>query len=537
MNNKIMKIKDSRFLKNSYLKYGIVLITGLLLGWLIFGGSTGNSASEEHDHAHAHEAEEQVWTCSMHPQIRMDKPGKCPLCAMDLIPVASSSGGDDFVHPDAIQMSKEAIALANVQTVVVSRQNPVKDIRLYGTIQIDERLSQSQTSHVSGRIEKLLINFTGESVKQGQTLAVVYSPDLMNAQQELLEALKMQSVQPALADAAREKLRFWKLTDEQIEEIEKSGNANPLIEIKANTNGVVMSKNVNQGDYINPGSVLLNVANLSEVWALFEAYETDLPFLKVGDKLDFTLQSIPGKTFSGKISFIDPLLDANTRTAKVRVVASNSGMQLKPGMYASAEISAPLKSSSEEIVIPKSAVLWTGKRSIVYVKQPNVETPAYLLREVELGSSLGGDYVVNSGIEEGEEIVVNGAFTIDATAQLEGKRSMMNTESGHEYHGHHDHSHHGHGEMSSQGTHAHLQVDGLCDMCKQRIEDAAKTVKGVFSAVWDKSAKELHFDYDEKETSVQKISLAIAAVGHDTELHKADDDVYEELHGCCKYRD
>ncbi len=533
MSNKVIETRKNKFLKNRYFNYGLILLAGIFFGWLFFGNSSGGSASHEHEHAHTHEAEEQIWTCSMHPQIRMDKPGKCPLCAMDLIPLTTSGGGD-AVHPDAIQMSKEAVALANVQTTVVSRQNPVKDIRLYGTIRLDERLLQSQTSHVDGRIEKLLVNFTGESVKQGQTLAVIYSPDLMNAQQELVEALKMQSVQPALAEAAREKLRFWKLTGEQIEEIEKSGKANPLVEIKANTGGVVVGKNVSQGDYISRGSVLLDVAGMSEVWAMFDVYETDLPFLKVGSKLEFTLQAIPGKTFPGQISFIEPVLNENTRTVKVRVTAANPGLQLKPGMYASANVLASLKQQGEEIVIPKSAVLWTGKRSIVYVKQSGAESPAYLLREIELGPSLGGNYMVNEGLEEGEEIVTSGAFTIDATAQLEGKRSMMNLESGHDHHGHHNHDH---SHMQAEGTHAHLQVGGLCDMCKERIEDAAKTVKGVFSVHWDKGAKELHLDFDEKQTSLEKISMAVAAVGHDTELHKADDDVYESLHGCCKYRD
>ena len=311
---------------------------------------------------------------------------------------------------------------------------------MYGTIQADERLSQSQTSHVSGRIEKLFINFTGESVKQGQTIATIYSPELLSAQQELLEAAKMQSVQPALIQAAREKLRLWKLTDEQIARVEQSGNVSALVEIKANTGGIVVSKKVSQGDYINQGSVLFDIANLSQVWAMFDAYEVDLPFLKVGDKIDFTLQAVPGKTFTGRISFIDPILDRTTRTAKIRVETANSGMQLKPEMYANAIIKAPLKQFNNEVVIPKSSVLWTGKRSIVYVKQPNTQSPAFMLHEIELGPSLGDSYVVLSGVNEGDEIVTNGAFTIDASAQLEGKRSMMNTEASRPVTGHEGHN-------------------------------------------------------------------------------------------------
>lgn len=512
-----------KFKINRYLKYSLILLAGLLLGWLFFGQSSGSDPHAGHNHE---QEEDVVWTCSMHPQIRSDKPGLCPLCAMDLTPLRSSGGGD-AVHPDAIQISEEAIALANIQTTTVSRQNPVKDVHLYGTVQVDERLSQSQTSHVNGRIEKLLVNFTGETVKEGQPLALVYSPDLLNAQQELIEASKMEAVQPALLQAAKEKLRLWKVSDNQIEEFIKSGKTNPLVEIGANTNGVVINKNVNQGDYITQGSSLMDVANLSQVWVMFDAYESDLPFLKVGDKLEFTLQAVPGKKFNGQISFIDPLLNKDTRTTKVRVVTPNQGMQLKPEMYASATVSASLKQFDNEIVIPKSAVLWTGKRSIVYVKQPDTETPAFMLREVDLGPALGGAYVVLSGIEDGEEIATNGTFTIDATAQLEGKRSMMNL----------GEDENNFDETKTKGTYKMLKVGGSCEMCKDRIEKTAKGINGVHSAMWDIKTHELHLDFDDKKTSLDDISKAIAAVGHDTELHKAPDDVYEALPACCLYRE
>ncbi len=172
---------------------------------------------EEHDHG----AEPTIWTCAMHPQIRMDEPGDCPICGMDLIPLKTTGSGDASIDPDAIQLSAEAAALANVQTTIVSRQNPVKEVQLYGTIQVDERLSQSQTSHVNGRIEKLFVSFTGENVRRGQPLATIYSPELLNAQQELIEAVKMKDLQPALLQAVREKLRLWKLTDQQIARIEQ----------------------------------------------------------------------------------------------------------------------------------------------------------------------------------------------------------------------------------------------------------------------------------------------------------------------------
>ncbi|MFA6912582.1 MAG: efflux RND transporter periplasmic adaptor subunit, partial [Proteiniphilum sp.] len=435
--NKIKEIGN-----HPYFRYGLILLAGLFLGWLIFSGNNKEQKSQETvtvEEAHDHGAEPTIWTCAMHPQIRMEEPGDCPICGMDLIPLKTTGSGDAAIDPNAIQLSAEAAALANVQTTIVSRQNPVKEVQLYGSIQVDERLSQSQTSHVSGRIEKLFVTFTGESVRRGQPIATIYSPELLNAQQELIEAAKMKDLQPALIQAVREKLRLWKLTDQQIARIEQSGEVSPLIDVAATTSGIVISKNVNQGDYVNTGTVLFDVANLSQVWAVFDAYESDLPFLKVGDRLEYTLQSLPGKTFSGKISFINPILDPATRTAKVRVETANPGMELKPEMYANALINAPLKQYNNEVVIPKSAILWTGKRSIVYVKQPDTETPAFLLREIELGPSLGDAYVVLSGIHDGEEIVTNGAFTIDASAQLAGKRSMMNDEAGRAVTGHEGH--------------------------------------------------------------------------------------------------
>jgi Cu(I)/Ag(I) efflux system membrane fusion protein len=501
-----------------YVLYGLILAAGIFIGRLLFGGHTNHDHASEPIHS---EAEAQVWTCSMHPQIRQDKPGKCPLCAMDLIPL-KTPGTAVSTDPDAIQLSEEAAALANIQTTVVGRRKPVKEMRLYGVIKPDERLLRSQVSHVSGRIESLVVNTVGEAVRPGQVIATIYSPDLLNAQQELLEAQKLKNTQPALLSAAREKLRLWKLTDNQIAEIEQSGVPSPTLNIAANVGGVVIAKRLEQGDYIVQGGILFDLADLSSVWAVFDAYETDLPYLKRGDKVEYTLQSLPGKTFSGKIAFIDPLLDKTTRTAKVRVETANPNLELKPEMYANALVKASLRSSGEEIVIPKTALLWTGKRSVVYVKQSGAAIPTFKLREVELGASLGDEYVVLSGIGDGEEIVTDGAFAIDASAQLEGKRSMMNRETA---------------QPATGSEQAVLNVRGLCEMCKERIEATAKGINGVSSATWNRETKQLQLHFDKHKTSLDAIGKAIAAAGHDNDKHKANDEVYKTLPECCQYRE
>lgn len=461
--------------KSKYLIYILFLAGGLLLGWLLFHNSDTDShasqasetSTEVHDPTHGHDLQQNEageWTCSMHPQIRQDKPGKCPICAMDLIPVRKSSFSDEAIDPNAIQLSEEAVALADVQTSKISRQNPVKQVRLYGKIVPDERSLQSQTAHVSGRIESLNVDFTGETVRAGQTLATLYSPELFTAQQELLEAIRMG--QPQLIQAAREKLYLWKMTDAQIAAIEKSGSISPVVEIKSNTSGIVLSKRVSQGDYVSQGAILFDVANLTKVWALFDAFEVDLPFLSKGDPVEFTLQALPGKKFSGKISFIDPILNTTTRTAKVRVEVPNASLELKPEMYATANVSAPLRNYKNEIIVPQTAVLWTGKRAIVYVKQPDTNTPAFLMREVELGPSLGNSYVILNGLREGEEIVTNGVFAIDASAQLEGKTSMMNNgdEPAKPMTGHEGHMMHAQSATGVASEHAMFGVKGSCDM-------------------------------------------------------------------------
>jgi Cu(I)/Ag(I) efflux system membrane fusion protein len=172
--------------------------------------------------------------------------------------------------------------------------------------------------------------------------------------------------------------------------------------------------------------VLFDIADLSQVWIMFDAYESDLPYLSKGQQVKFTIQALPGTDFSGNITFIDPVLDPVTRVAKVRIEVGNQGGKLKPEMFATGIVKANLEAYHDKMIIPRTAVLWTGKRSVVYVKQPGSDEPLFKMREIELGPMLGNSYVVMNGLKEGEEIVTQGAFSVDASAQLEGKPSMMN---------------------------------------------------------------------------------------------------------------
>lgn len=406
---------------NKYVRYGLLILFGLFLGWLFFHSSS--TPKDEHNHTES-EKKNEIWTCSMHPQIKMDKPGKCPICAMDLILLNQNSTAQ--MDSNAIHFTADAAALANVATSIVSRSKPAKEVRLYGKVQADERLLQNQVAHISGRIEKLFVGFTGEVVTKGQLLALIYSPELITAQQELLEAAKEKQSQPAIYEAAIEKLRQWMLNDKQITQIEQSGQVKTKFEVYANTSGVVTTKKVNVGDYVSQGASLFDIANLSRVWVLFDAYESDLPFLNVGNTVNFSLQALPDKVFNSTIRFIDPVIDPVNRVAKVRVEIDNSGGKIKPEMFATGVVKANLNAYKDKLVIPRSAVLWTGKRSVVYIKQPDSDELNFKMREIEIGPMLGNSYVVISGLEEGEEIVSDGTFSVDAAAQLEGKPSMMN---------------------------------------------------------------------------------------------------------------
>jgi membrane fusion protein, copper/silver efflux system len=402
------------------LKMTGILLAGLLLGWIFFGGNDAPKSATEQTTA-------TVWTCSMDPQIRMAEPGNCPLCGMALIPLENNHSEAD---PNALQMTENAMKLANIQTMVVGSKEASKELRLNGKVQIDERKLYAQSTHIPGRIEQLSINFTGEKVNRGQRLGMVYSPELVTAQEELLQAYSIRSSQPELFDAAKQKLRNWKIGDKSINRILSSGKPIQQFPISADVSGIVTAKKVELGDYVDRGMPLYEIADLSSVWILFDVYESDIPWVKVGDKVSYTIQSLPGETFEGTISFLDPMINPQTRVATARIEVKNATNKLKPEMFASGIVKNNInKTGTKEIVIPKSAVMWTGERSIVYVKSTSENKVNFKLQEVMLGPSLGDAYVIKSGLENGEEIVINGTFTVDAAAQLAGKPSMMNSES------------------------------------------------------------------------------------------------------------
>jgi Cu(I)/Ag(I) efflux system membrane fusion protein len=399
----------------------LTLVLGAALGW---GLKSVNSEEPEHSHE---EGEASLWTCSMHPNIKLPEAGDCPICGMDLIPATSSE--EDDSNPLVLKMTPEALAMAQVQTVVVGEGSANKELTLSGKIQADERENASLTAKFPGRIEKLYVTFTGEQVKAGQKLATIYSPELMNAQKELLEAARTKATFPQLYQASKEKLALWKLTAAQIAEIERAGVVKEKWDILADQSGVVIQKNVSVGDYLATGSVLFTVTNLNKLWLLLDVYEIDLPSVSLGDEIEYTVAGRAGKPFTAKVSFIDPLLNAQTRAASIRAEIPNVGNSLKPEMFVTARLRNNATISSANLLVPRTAILWSGKRSVVYVKIPSSSTAAFEMREVQV-SPQGEEYRIESGLTSGEEIVIQGVFAIDASAQLAGKQSMMSRPAG-----------------------------------------------------------------------------------------------------------
>ncbi|MCH4824522.1 efflux RND transporter periplasmic adaptor subunit [Gramella lutea] len=403
----------------NFLIYFLILIAGLLLGYMIFSNN-----EDEQTHQHEEAETSKMWTCSMHPQIMQTEPGDCPVCGMELIPASATSDG---LSAEEFSMTETAMKLANIQTTVVGQGSGIDaSITLSGKIEVNEDENAVMSAHFNGRVEKLFANTVGDRVSRGQIVASVYSPELVAAQQELITAAKLKESQPELYNAVRNKFKIWMIKDKVLDKVESTGNVQTSLPIYSHVNGTVTEIMVEEGSHIMDGMPILKVANLNSVWAVFDAYEPQISNLKEGQNLKINVNAIPDEDFSGKISFIDPILNDDSRTIEVRVVLNNNENRLKPGMFVEAKAESSFSDSQgQNLEIPRSAVLWTGERSLVYVKTGG-DQPTFEMREVKLGNSTGENFQVLNGLEAGEEIVTNGTFTVDAAAQLQGKRSMMN---------------------------------------------------------------------------------------------------------------
>ena len=491
-----------------YIIYIGILVAGLLLGWILFGGSSNKKTEHNHD---AVAETNQLWTCSMHPQIMQPEPGDCPICGMDLIPAESSTDG---LLADQFKLTENAMALANIQTSIVGKGNVEGNtIKLSGKIAENEEANAVQVSYFAGRIERLNVSFTGEEVRKGQLLATIYSPELYAAQQELITAASLKESQPALYKAVRNKLKLWKLSESQINQIEETGKVKENFPVYATVSGTVTEKLVEQGDYIKQGQPLLKIANLNSVWANFDVYENQIDLFKKGQEVKVSTNAFPNKEFKGKVDFIDPILNTNTRTVTLRVVLNNSNNAFKPGMFVTGKVEAINLDNDKDIMIPSSAVLWTGERSVVYLKT-NPNEPVFEMKEIELGNQIGENYKVLKGLNIGDEIVSNGTFTIDAAAQLQGKKSMMNKDGGKVMTGHEGHL--GMDNNASNKQTDHTNMDERLEV-SEKFQQQLNSVYNEYINLKDALVKE-----DSKSTSANATTLL-------NKLNKVDTVSYTHL--------
>jgi Cu(I)/Ag(I) efflux system membrane fusion protein len=491
----------------------VLVVAAFVVGYIIRGFPGGREpAGEGRDISQDSPKKQTVWTCSMHPQIRQPGPGKCPLCAMDLIPV-ESEGVIGSTGERELVVSEAAAKLMDIQTAAVERKFVTAEVRMVGKIDFDETRVKYITAWVPGRIDRLYVDYTGIAVSEGEHMVYLYSPELLSAQAELLQAAKAagnikeggselitRSILGTL-EAAREKLRLLGLTQKQIMEIERSGEPVDHLTIYAPIGGVVIHKNATEGMYVETGTKIYTIADLSQLWVKLDAYESDMRWIRYGQEVEFETEAEPGEVFTGTISFIDPVLNAKTRTVKLRVNVENPEGKLKPEMFVRAVVRAKVAQGGRvmdkamagkwicsmhpavvkdgagscdicgmdlvttesrgyvkvdaageaPLVIPASAPLITGKRAVVYVRLPNTDKPTFQGRQIVLGPRAADYYLVEEGLAEGEIVVTNGNFKIDSALQIQAKPSMMSAE------GSEAATRHEHGE--SEGEHRHEIIE------------------------------------------------------------------------------
>ncbi|MHC4444988.1 MAG: efflux RND transporter periplasmic adaptor subunit [Planctomycetota bacterium] len=586
----------------------MLVIAAFVLGYLFKGVVNTALSGFKNQVSETTEIEEEIWTCSMHPEVRLPKPGKCPKCGMDLIRAKGPSKtqkskadkkyacamnclpplpdpgpcpicgmqmvkvdegvgrGDVDLGPRTLTLSPTARKLAEIQVAVVERKFVSAEIHMVGKVDYDETRLKYITAWVPGRLDRLYVDYTGVPVKKGEHLVYIYSPELLVAQVELLRAIETanelktstdesvtQSAQGLIEDA-RKKLRLWGLTEEQVAEIEKRGTPSDHITIYSPIGGIVINKNAQEGMYVNTGTRIYTIADLTRVWVKLEAYESDLAWLRYSQEVEFETEAYPGETFRGKVAFIDPVLDAKTRTVKVRLNVKNADGRLKPEMFIRAVARAtiaegPMVVNAElagkwispmhpeiikdgpgscdicgmplvraetlgfvspddvnakpPLVIPASAPLMTGKRAVVYVEIPG-KAGTYQGREIIPGPRAGDYYLVREGLTEGERVVVNGNFKIDSAIQIMAQPSMMNPEGGGPAPGH------DHGGHKAEATAKHdAQVLDLPDSFRSQLQTLYSVYFKIHNALSLDNLKDAQKASKDLSTTLKGINMAL----------------------------
>lgn len=410
----------------------------LIIGSLIIAGCS-ESAEDHEGHGQLQEVKKggkTYYTCPMHPQVVSDRPGSCPICGMDLVKKTEETSPDqtaaDKNIEEMIALNGNKIALSNVTLAKVQRGSLDKEVTAYSYLDFAEQNRKLITARFNGRIERLFVNQTGGYIRKGQALFEIYSPDIVQAQNEYLIALEnshqsmsvissAQSATPqsgasarqnTLLSSAKKKLELFGVTSAQIKSLEKTGEVKLTMTYYSPVSGTVIEKKVQEGQYLNEGAVIYDVADMSTLWSISEVYEKDIQAIKTGSRATLNLQAYPERTFEGRVTFVYPVLNSASRTVKVRSEFSNKGGLLKPQMYGQTTFRSHLGMG---LLVPSGAVLFTGKRNVVWVRTSDGMFEA---RTVEVGGRFGDNYQVLSGLREGDEVAATGGFLIDSESQL-----------------------------------------------------------------------------------------------------------------------
>lgn len=441
MNHDIMKIKCRSIALSGVLFF--------LAGLAACGTSEGSEADRASNVSESETvaAEPQIYTCPMHPQIRQDHPGDCPICEMELVPVESGGVEQSEI---ALQPSERAVALMNIRTSTVQRHASSNQLEVTGRIAIASNSEANITAWANGRIDRLYVESVGEQVRRGYPVARMHSHEIAVAAEDLKRATRIADESEAgslrhrtatsTVNAARDLLVQLGLQSRQIDRYAEGESSTEHVTIYAPTSGTVLERMASEGDWVTQGQTILSIADLDEVWANLEVYQEDLGSVHEGDPV--TLY-VPGFSdpIEATINFVEPVVNPDRRIAIARVILDNTNGRLRPETLIRARIgSAPsvpndAESSGESdqsegddkppVTVPSSAILWTGERSLVYVKDASGDPPIYMPVEVEIGRRLGERTEIISGVFPGETVVTNGAFRLDSSLQIKGGRSMM----------------------------------------------------------------------------------------------------------------
>ncbi len=356
------------------------------------------------------------WTCTMHPQVHKDGPGACPICGMDLIKKVVDDSADVSTKSDMegmLSLTADRQILANVSTITIKNERLIKELSAYSYLDFVEQSRKTIPAKFNGRIERLFVEKTGDYINKGQALFEIYSPDLVQAQNEYLIALSNnRDGNNSLVEASKKKLELFGLTTNQIQDIENSAKINLTLTYYSPVSGTVLEKKVQEGMYVNEGTAIYEVAELSTLWNLAEVNEADLSSIKVGSKVKLKIKAYPGEEFTGSVIFIYPVINPQTRTVKIRSEFASRNNKLKPQMYGETVFSSE---GGTGLLIPADAVIFSGNRNVVWAKTSDGMFEA---RNVQIGNRFGDKYQILSGLNEGDEIAATGGFLIDSESQL-----------------------------------------------------------------------------------------------------------------------